>query len=202
MNDVALVCPHCNARRAGVAPGLAGKALSPQEIRAIVLSNAMLAPAPSQGLIPALILPHASTTGGARIAELALTIISLPLVAAGVASLALSRRKTRKTYDATQGEFGPVMAMLGLGGLGLTTVLSLAGASLTSNLAITGVCVVALIARAVIRSLAAREHHRDLASLAEPPVAAQASSAPRVPPAAAAAGNAAPDPSDGPRLLG
>jgi len=30
MNSAAIVCPHCNARRAGVTPGVGGKQLSPQ----------------------------------------------------------------------------------------------------------------------------------------------------------------------------
>jgi hypothetical protein len=162
MNSAAIVCPHCNARRAGVAPGIGGKQLSPQEIRALVLTNAMLTPAPTQRLLPALIFPHPSTTGVARSAELALTLISLPLVAAGALTLALSRGKTRKRHDGQTGELAPVMSMLGLGGLGLTSLLSIAGASLTANLAITAVSVTALIGRAVIRARAARDRRDDL----------------------------------------
>jgi hypothetical protein len=167
MSSLAIVCPHCNARRAGVTPGVGGKQLSPQEIRALVLTNAMLTPAPAQSLVPALIFPHASTTGAARRAEIVLTVISLPLVAAGALTLALSRSKTRKRHDANTGELAPVTSMLGLGGLGLTSLLSIAGASLTANLTITAVSVAALIGRAVIRARAARERRDDLERAAD-----------------------------------
>ena len=159
MNAVAVVCPHCNARRAGVAPGLAGKALSPAEIRALILTDATLAPpAPAQGLLATFVLPHPSTIGAARAVELALTVVSLPLVVAGVVSFAVTRRKAQPT----RGELAPTLAMMTLGGLGLSSLLSLAGASLATNLAVTGASVVALIARAVIRSRAATAHGREL----------------------------------------
>lgn len=161
MNDAAAVCPHCNARRAGIAPGLAGKAVSPAEIRALILTDAMLNPPPAQGLLAALILPHASTAGAARVGELALTVVSLPLVASGALSLAMSRRR----YQAGRGELAPVLAMLGLGGLGLSGSLSLLGASVATNLAVTGVSIVALIARAVIRSRAATARSRALSAI-------------------------------------
>jgi hypothetical protein len=162
MNAAAVVCPHCNARRAGFAPGLADKALSPAEIRALVLTNAMLAPAPTQGLLSALVLPHASTTGAARVVELALTVASLPLVAAGALTLALSRSRTRRKYEATRGELAPVLAMMSLGSLALSTILSLLGASFATNLTVTCLCIVALIGRAVIRSRATTARSRAL----------------------------------------
>jgi hypothetical protein len=162
MNSVALVCPHCNARRAGAEPGVGGKQLSPQEIRALVLTNTMLMPAPTQSLLPALILPHASTTGAARTAEIVLTLLSLPLVAVGALTLAVSRSKTRTSHDGKSGELAPVISMLGLGGLGLTSVLSIIGVGLAANLAITGVSIAALIGRAVIRARAARGRRDEL----------------------------------------
>jgi len=165
MSDVAVVCPHCNARRAGTTAGLAGKALSPQEIRALIMTDAMLAPATSQGLLPTLILPHPSTTGAARVAELILTVVSLPLVAVGALTLTVTRGRTRRKHEAARGELAPVLAMLGLGGLGFSSALSLLGADFTTNLAITGVSMVALIARGVIRSRAAAERSRELQRL-------------------------------------
>jgi hypothetical protein len=162
MSDVAVVCPHCNARRAGTTTGLAGKALSPQEIRALIATDARLAPAPSQGLLPTLILPHPSTRGPARAVELALTVVSLPLVAAGALTLAVARSRTRRKHEATRGELAPVLAMLGLGSFGLGGVLSLLGVGLATNLAITGAGMVALIARGMIRSRAAAARSRDL----------------------------------------
>ena len=169
MNDAAIVCPHCNARRAGVAPGLAGKALSPAEIRALILTDAMLAPAPAQGLLPTLVLPHPSTTGAARAAEIALTVVSFPLVAAGVLALALARGRTRRKYQTTRGELTPILAMMGLGGFALSSILSLLGASLAANLAVTGLGIVALIGRGVIRARAAAVRSRELHRLAEAP---------------------------------
>ena len=156
MSDVAVVCPHCNARRAGATAGLAGKSLSPEEIYALIATDAALAPAPSQGLLPTLILPHPQTTGAARTAELALTVVSLPLVAAGALSLAIVRSRTRRKYEAMRGELTPVLAMLSLGGFGLSGALSLLGVSFATNLAITAGSMVALIARGVIRSRAGR----------------------------------------------
>ena len=162
MNAAAVVCPHCNARRPGIAPGLAGKALSPAEIRALVLTNEMLAPAPAPGLFSALVLPHASTTGAARVIELVLTVVSLPLVAAGALTFALSRKRTRRKYEAPRGELTPVLAMMSLGSLGFSTVLSLLGVSFSTNLAVTGASIVALIGRAVIRSRATTARSRAL----------------------------------------
>jgi|GEM_PF-2860647 len=168
MSSLAIVCPHCNARRAGATPGVGGKQLSPQEIRALVLTNAMLMPAPTQSLLPALILPHASTARAARTAEIVLTVLSLPLVAVGALTLAVSRSKRRKNQDGQAGELAPVISMLGLGGLGLTSLLSILGVSFTANLAITAVSVCALIGRAVIRARAARERREDLERFADP----------------------------------
>jgi hypothetical protein len=165
MSAAAVVCPHCNARRADAAPGLAGKTLSPAEIRALVLTNAMLEPAPAQGLIPTLILPHPSTTGVARIAELALTVASLPLVLTGALTLAVSRSVTRRKHEAARGELAPVLAMLGLGGFGLSSVLSLAGVGFATNLAVTGLSMLALILRGAIRASAASQRRRELEQL-------------------------------------
>jgi len=162
MNAVAVVCPHCNARRAGVTPGLVGKTLSPAEIHALILTDVALAPpAPAQGLLATFVLPHPSTIGTARAVELALTVVCLPLVAAGVVTFAVTRRKTQ----ATHGELAPTLAMMIVGGLGLSSLLSLADVSLMTNLALTGASVVALIARAVIRSRAATAHRRGLLRL-------------------------------------
>jgi hypothetical protein len=165
MSDVAVICPHCNARKAGTTTGLAGKKLSPQEIHALIAADAMLTRAPSQGLLPTLILPHPSTTGAARAIELVLTVVSLPLVAAGALTLAVARSRTRRKHEASSGELGPVLAMLGLGGFGFSTVLSLLGLDTVTNLAVTGISMVALIVRGLIRSRAAAERSRELQRL-------------------------------------
>src|SRR3954453_24252334 len=145
MNAVAVVCPHCAARRPDVPTGVAGKTLSPEEIRAVLVSQMMLTPAPAPGLLPTLVLPHPSTTGVARSAELVLTLIALPLVAIGALTLAITRGRKRRQAEAARGELAPVMAMLGVGGLGFSTVLSVLGASITTNLVLTGTSMLALI---------------------------------------------------------
>jgi hypothetical protein len=151
MSSTAAVCPHCNARRADVPTGIAGKTLSSDEVRALLVASMKLQPAPAPGLVPALVLPHPSTTGVARGAELALTVVALPLVAIGALTLAITRRKRR---EPARGELAPVMAMLGVGGFGYSTALSLLGASVTTNLALTATSMLALILRGVIRARA------------------------------------------------
>lgn len=153
MNEAAVVCPHCAARRGDVPTGIAGKTLSPDEVRALLVASMKLQPAPEVSLVPALVLPHPSTTGVARGVELALTVIALPLVAIGALTLVITRRKRRDT----RGELAPVLAMLGVGGFGYSTVLSLLGASIATNLALTATSMVALIARGVIRARASRD---------------------------------------------
>jgi hypothetical protein len=164
MSSVAVVCPHCGARRGDVATGVAGKTLSPAEIRALALSNMMFNP-PPPSMLSALVLPHAATSGAARTAELVLTLASLPLVAVGALTLAVTRRRSRGKYDAMDGELAPVITMLGVGGLGFSSVLSMLGASLATNLAVTAASAVALIARGVIRARAAAARSRELERL-------------------------------------
>lgn len=165
MSSVAVVCPHCGARRGDVATGVAGKTLSPAEIRALALSNMMFNPPPPPSMLSALVMPHAATSGAARTAELVLTLASLPLVAVGALTLAVTRRRSRGKYDAMDGELAPVITMLGVGGLGFSSVLSMLGASLATNLAVTAGSAVALIARGVIRARAAAARGRELERL-------------------------------------
>jgi hypothetical protein len=63
------------------------------------------------------------------------------------------------------GELAPVITMLGVGGLGFSSVLSMLGASLATNLAVTAASAVALIARGVIRARAAAARSRELERL-------------------------------------
>src|ERR1700712_754080 len=89
MNAQAVVCPHCNARRTDITTGTAGKKLSRDELRALIVSDEKLRPARSRGVVSTLILPHPSTAGAARATELALTVVALPLVLAGALMLML-----------------------------------------------------------------------------------------------------------------
>src|SRR5579883_2114892 len=86
MSGDALVCPHCGKRRAG-GGGLAGVALSPDELRALATVTAP--PEPARGVLATVVLPHPETTGTARSLELALTVACLPLVVCGAMLLGL-----------------------------------------------------------------------------------------------------------------
>lgn len=166
MNAAAIVCPHCGARRPGATPGLAGK-LSLDEMGALIAIEGTHE-APAQGVLPTLILPHPLTHGRARAAELACTVIALPMVLVGALSLGLSRRRTRRSADETSGEAMPVLAMSGLGGLGMYSVLSFAGLSTIATIAVITGSIAALITRGVIRSHASSKRSRDLHRLARP----------------------------------
>ena len=152
MNAQAIVCPHCNARRADVPSGAAGKNLSPAEIRAM-LALQLAPPAPSGGMM-ALILPHPSTTGTARTVELLLTVISLPLILSGALALVFSRRNRRRVNEGS-GEAVAVTLMITLGSgilwTGLDWGLHASGKTVAYTLLVT---ITALIVRAVIRSRA------------------------------------------------
>ncbi len=167
MNAAALVCPHCGKRRPDGEVGLAGKALSNDEVRALIAIHGV-DEAPSQGLLPTLIFPHPSTHGTARTVELACTIVALPMVILGALSVGLSRRRTRRSAQETTGEVTPVLAASGLGGLGLYSLLSFAGASTVTSLVLIGGSIIALITRGAIRAHASSKRSRDLHRLAKP----------------------------------
>ncbi|MBL0216547.1 MAG: hypothetical protein IPQ07_22025 [Myxococcales bacterium] len=167
MNAAALVCPHCGKRRPDGEVGLAGKALSNDEVRALIAIHGV-DEAPSQGLLPTLIFPHPSTHGTARTVELVCTIVALPMVILGALSVGLSRRRTRRSAQETTGELTPVLAASALGGLGLYSLLSFAGASTMASLVLIGGSIAALITRGAIRAHASSKRSRDLHRLAKP----------------------------------
>ena len=156
MAVTSVVCPHCNARRGDVAP----PPMSQDEIRAMI---AVDSPSPDEGdgKVSTLILPHPATRGLARTVELALTIATLPLVLAGVVTLAFARKR-REKYETGRGELVPTLAMAGLGGLGFATILSLLDVSTGMTIAITGGSMLALFVRAGIRGHAASARSRNL----------------------------------------
>jgi hypothetical protein len=183
MNAAAIVCPHCGKRRADIQGGLAGKALSKEEVNALIAVHAP-AEQPSEGLMQTLVLPHPTTHGTARVVELVCTIIALPLVIFGVLSVGLSRRRTRRKADETRGELVPVLAAGGLGGLGLWSALSFAGLSTHATMIVIGVGLAALITRGAVRSHASSKRDRDLHRLAKPePAPKPRLSKPELPPA-------------------
>ncbi|MBA3464053.1 MAG: hypothetical protein H0T46_29115 [Deltaproteobacteria bacterium] len=167
MNAAAFVCPHCGARRAGADPGLAGKALSQDEVKAIIAVHGADAE-PAQGLLPTLILPHPTTHGAARAVELVCTVIALPMVILGAVTIGLARRRIRRSAEQTTGELTPVLAASFLGGLGLYSVLSIAGISSTTRLALVVASIGALVIRGIIRARESTKRSRDLHVLAKP----------------------------------
>jgi hypothetical protein len=167
MNAAAIVCPHCGARRAGADPGLAGKALSKDEVKAIIAVHGADAE-PAQGLLPTLILPHPTTHGAARAVELVCTVIALPMVILGAVTIGLARRRARYAAEQTRGELTPVLAASGLGGLGLYSVLSLAGVAQTTKIALVVASIGALVIRGIIRARESTKRSRDLHVLAKP----------------------------------
>lgn len=148
MSAEAIVCPHCGKRRA--AGPLAGSKLSGDEIRALLLTDPThREPDVGRGWLAMLVLPHPATSGGARTAELGLTVLSLPLVVAGTLSLALSRRRRTQQME---GELAPVLAMTVIGGLGLWSVLGLLGISGATMALLLGGSLAALWARGIVRA--------------------------------------------------
>ncbi len=166
MAVTSVVCPHCNARRGDVDTRAVAKQLSPEEIRAMVAVDAPAEAA--HGGVAALVWPHPATRGVARAAEALLTVVTLPLVLAGVVTLAFARRRRARIAE-SRGELVPVVAMIGLGGLGLSTILSLFDVATGTNLLVTLGSIVALCIRGGIRGHAAAERSRDLQRL--PPAA-------------------------------
>jgi hypothetical protein len=209
MNDEAVVCPHCGARRQST--GLAGK-LSQDEIRALLATDPALRGAPPAGLIHTYMLPHPETRGGARVAEAVLTLATLPMVIVGLASFGIFVRKKPSPDAAPRGELGPVIAMTFMGGLGLWSALDMVGVAGVPMLAMLGGSLAALWARGAIRWRSATARSRELArverlpearALTAPPV-----KAPEPPAIASGAGEAgarapepAPPPADQPRML-
>lgn len=162
-NDEAAVCPHCGARKGGAAAtGELGKQqLSQAELRALLLTSKLSQAEPSQGLISTLVLPHPGTEGGARLAELTLTVLCAPLILVGTLAVAL-RNRIRGKAISTVGEATPVLVMVLFGSFSLDLVLSLLGVSGTGRLVIGVGSVVGLCVRAVIRARAGRRGREGL----------------------------------------
>jgi hypothetical protein len=161
MSSDAQVCPHCGKRRAGAASGgLAGVALSPDELRALVtVSTPAEAP---RGILATVVLPHPETAGSARTLELVLTVACLPLVASGALLLGL-RRLTKP--NAAIGEAGAVTAMALAGGLGLGW--SLIDYGIGIALGAVAIEIALLAIRGRIRTTSSRSHR--LTAVAVPP---------------------------------
>jgi hypothetical protein len=133
---------------------LTGQKLSPQEVRALLLTSTPLDHRTSSaGMFPTMLFPHPGTEDGARRLELALTVVCAPLILAGTAALAVRRVIRRKPISVT-GEAGPVLAMALFGSLPLDQVLALLDFSGAARLAVGLGSLAALSLRAVIRARA------------------------------------------------
>jgi len=199
MNSASVVCPHCGARRAKPAE----VKLDNAEMRALLAIEGAGQDDEEREWIATIVLPHRSTYGAARAAELALTVVSLPLVLTGVILYAFKRRSARK-QGRMHGEIGPLLIMSTSGALSLWSVLSLAGVSGGATIAIIGGSIAALIARAVIRMRSAGTRDRELHRIDKPPAklpAANVDAAPAAPVAAPSTSQDAPKPGEQPRLL-
>src|SRR5258706_1788346 len=165
VNTSSAVCPHCGMRRNNVSPGVAGK-LSKDEIRAlVVVGDAGHGQEPSQGLLPTQILPHPATTGLARAAELLLTVVSFPMVAAGTLMIAVTRRAShRRKLQTTSGEVAPVVVM---SGLSLPMYLTIFGMT-PLGFGLTVGSIACLATRGMIRSGAATANSRELTRMDAP----------------------------------
>jgi hypothetical protein len=185
MNDGLAVCPHCGARRAMTErPKLSG-----DEIRALLATDRSARDAEPRGLIQALVLPHPATRGAARVAELALTVLGLPLVISGAVALALTRRARRTV--ASSGELPAALAMTVFGGVGL----------LGLPAALVGASIAAIWLRALIRIRSAPDRRADLHRIESPSRELSAPLAARgEPPAPVQASEPPPGPGE-PRLL-
>jgi DNA-directed RNA polymerase subunit RPC12/RpoP len=154
MNDGLAVCPHCSARRALTErPKLSG-----DEIRALLATERSVRDRDQRGLIHTLVLPHPATRGAARLAELALTVVGLPLVISGAIAIGLTRRA--RLTAASGGELAAALAMTVAGGAGLLGLpASLVGGSIA-----------AIWLRALIRSRSAAGRGVDLHRIEAAPV--------------------------------
>jgi len=103
MHEAAVVCPHCGVRRAVAAK----PAYSKDEIHAL-LATAPASKPIERNAVAAFVFP-ARPSGVARLAELALTAIAAPAMAAGVAVWRLRARFSRATASATLNEVEPVL---------------------------------------------------------------------------------------------
>ncbi len=176
MSASAAVCPHCGTRQAesepvanvdaaspkpGAPARLGGAQLSKDEVAALLAVTG--APSTHQGrsgpgLFSIALLPHPSTRGVGRAAEIVLTIGSATLVLGGILLLAFSARRVMRFLGARSSfdpEIGGAATTIALGGIGLVASLPFLGLDLGTSAIVAGVCSVATVLRTAIRRAAA-----------------------------------------------
>jgi hypothetical protein len=154
MNAVAVICPHCNARRAGASVGAKGKQLSPEEIRALLISEELVRSrdASPAGTFGALIRPTRPAASPVGALEVALSVIGLPLLVVGAAVIAF-RMARRRGSKPPPGELGSVLTMILSGGAVLDGLMWLLG--IHGSYTVIAISGLALIVRGIVR---ARSH--------------------------------------------
>lgn len=169
MSDKAVVCPHCGTRQRdrdpvvppkrapyrdpdGPEPGPVPERpssqmkISPEEAAALFATSAT--PARARGPM-ALFIPRAGASPFARSLEWLLTLVSLPMLVAGLAPLVMRRRSARALRSGS--ELTLTLAALGLGGLMLFFTLGALGWSELTTYSALGLCGGALVGRLVLR---------------------------------------------------
>jgi hypothetical protein len=166
MSEVAARCPHCGARQsltAGPAP-----TMSRDEARALLTMDAINRPAgpPETGIgsFGALFLPHPRTRGLARLAEVVLMVLGLPLIAGSMISMAISRRATRTRRHAMS-EGGKLGTAIISGGSIAWLLLDLARVTTRTELVVLAIGAGALVVRHLIRRRATDDPGDRLARL-------------------------------------
>jgi len=179
VNEQAVVCPHCGAKRTNVVPSKFSK----EEVRALLTTDAHVVDASGNTLAASLLFPHPHAAGGARAIEIVLTIACAPLVLVGTAIMILSRmrRRTRTLIKATRGEAMSAVVMTLFGATTLWTILDLAHVGAAGTLTLASIA--CLWIRAYVRSRVEPWKPEDLAKLPK----AERTSKPQLPEARALA---------------
>lgn len=183
MSAVAARCPHCGARQARapapVHPPATAAApserprpvlrdVTPEEARAILAAHtAMRGPDAAledpPGIFAALLLPSAYASAGARLAEVALTLVALPLLACSMLGAALAWRTLRRMQSrAGAGAAGARLAALASGSMVLWWLAGLARFGEGARWILLGVSWGALLVRGVVRARARSATRPDL----------------------------------------
>jgi hypothetical protein len=144
---------------------LGGVSFSRDEVRAL-LATAPARPSATNappGVFGGLVLPHPQTRGGARAAEIALTAIGMPIIAAGFLSLAILPRMYRRFTASRPSELQKVGMVTFTGGPLTWFALTMAGATTATAVALAGSSAFALVVRHFVRDAAEhRDPNRDL----------------------------------------
>ncbi|MBV8758301.1 MAG: hypothetical protein JO257_13530 [Deltaproteobacteria bacterium] len=176
VNEQAWKCPHCGAKREGVARGK----LSNDEVRALIATGDSVKDDEGKGLAETLLFPHPETRGAARTIEIALTVVCAPFVIIGIAAMALGRARMRMLYRSVRGEGMSAFVMTFFGSAPFYYLLAMLHAPSPFYLVLASIAL--LWVRAYIRARTGAWKSRELNRLVK---AEQRASQPALPPARA-----------------